>query len=126
MTRFGQYLRRLREAKGLSVRKAAKKARISDSYLGLLERGKRKNVPGGRILAALATVYGVDPEEMLMEAGAFFEDNETAEDVRIDQVFQEVIADPDFTYARSLPDELSTEAKLFIIELYEKLKGKGC
>ena len=119
--RFGHYLRRLRQQRGMSIRKAAKAAQISNAYLSLLETGKRNTIPGVRILSSLARVYQVELEEMLMEAGAFFEDDNLSEDERIDRAFQQVLTHPDFRNYASQPGEVPTETKLLVIKLYEKL-----
>jgi transcriptional regulator with XRE-family HTH domain len=125
VTKFGKYLERLRREHGLSIRDAARNAKISDSYLGLLERGKRTNIPGSRVLVALARIYSVDAGEMLMEAGAFFEADNLSEDEMIDQAFRQVLTHPDFRHYAKQSGEVPTETKLLVIDLYEKLTGES-
>lgn len=65
---FGSYLKRLREKAELTIRQVEIKANISNSYLSLLENGKR-GIPKPSILKKLAPVYKVAYEELLKAAG---------------------------------------------------------
>ena len=55
---FGDYLRTLRLEKRYSLREVEDLSGVSNSYLGLIERGQRP-VPGAEILKKLAPVYDV-------------------------------------------------------------------
>ena len=70
-TSFGEQLRALRLAKGLSLRDVETQSgkSISNPYLSQLENGKIKK-PSPHILHKLADLYGV-PYEMLMEAAGY-------------------------------------------------------
>ena len=63
--RLGQYLRAMREAKGLSLRQVEGKSGISNAFVSQMESGKVKQ-PSPVILYKLADLYGV-PYESLME-----------------------------------------------------------
>jgi transcriptional regulator with XRE-family HTH domain len=65
---FGIYLKGLREKRGLTIRQVEIQAGISNSYLSLLENGKR-GIPKPSILKKLAPVYKAPYEELLKEAG---------------------------------------------------------
>jgi transcriptional regulator with XRE-family HTH domain len=58
-------LRALREAKGLTQVDLAKKARVTQSYVAMLEGGEKKN-PSLAILTRLAKALGV-PVTTLLE-----------------------------------------------------------
>jgi len=64
---IGQFLRELRKAKGLSLRQVEKNTGVSNSYLSLVETGKRPASP--EILRKLADLYDVSIREMLIRAG---------------------------------------------------------
>jgi transcriptional regulator with XRE-family HTH domain len=63
--RLGTKLRELREAKGLSVRKAAAPLGVGFGTLASIESGR--SFPGDELFAALATLYGVSLIELLAE-----------------------------------------------------------
>jgi transcriptional regulator with XRE-family HTH domain len=56
-------LRAIRQARGLSLTEAARRARLEGSYLWRIEHGERR--PSLRTLAKLAEVYG---DERLLKA----------------------------------------------------------
>src|SRR5947207_2690385 len=66
---LGRYLKRLREASGLSLREAEGEIGISNAFLSQLESGKVKQ-PSPVMLYKLAKLYGV-PYETLMELAAY-------------------------------------------------------
>ena len=63
-----QNLRAVRAQKKLSQQLVAKKARVSVSYVSMLERGER--TPPLETLEALAKAFGVPPLDLLREASA--------------------------------------------------------
>jgi transcriptional regulator with XRE-family HTH domain len=61
-------LRELRERAGVPRRKVAALADLSESYIASVEKGQRPNITIGnlqRIVRALATVTGVQEDEIL-------------------------------------------------------------
>lgn len=76
---LGIYLKKLREEKELSTREVYNLAKVSNSYLSLVENGHRR--PSAVVLKKLAPVYGVDYLELYVKAGyadlAEYEKNET-------------------------------------------------
>ena len=62
--RIGQMLRKLREARGLSQRELAAKAKVTGAYVAQLETGAKKN-PSLAILQRLARALGVTVTELL-------------------------------------------------------------
>ena len=61
---FGQYLRQLRKAKGISQRELAEKSGVDFTYLSKLETGVRPP-PSAKTIVALARVLDADIDELL-------------------------------------------------------------
>ncbi len=126
---LGKHLRRLRESRKLSLRQAAKQAKISSAYLSQVEAGKRgqrkKNEeyfgPHPQILKKLAELYHISPSDLFARAG-YLGDNAQTEGVgeqrEIDRIFDFVLLDPFFR------KELPVADKRAIIEQYEALTKK--
>ena len=64
---LGNYIRAQRRLAQLSLRELATRTRISDPYLGQLERGR--HLPSVKILCSLALALNVSPEAVLAQAG---------------------------------------------------------
>jgi transcriptional regulator with XRE-family HTH domain len=64
MPKLGTVIRRLRDARGLTQMRLAKKARVSHGYVGALEAGIRHN-PSLPTLRRLARALGVPVGELL-------------------------------------------------------------
>jgi len=122
---FGSYLRGLRRSRGLSLKKVERDAGVSNAYLSQIERGLRKP-PHPEILKRLAKVYDVPPNDLLIAAG-YVEDLAVKGITRekIEQAFEHVIHHPKFRYGTRLKgSSLSLDAKRFIVEMYEKMRGE--
>lgn len=65
---FGEYLRELRNQRKLTTYQVELYAGVSNSYLSLIENGKR-GIPSARVLKKLAPVYKVSYEELMAKAG---------------------------------------------------------
>jgi transcriptional regulator with XRE-family HTH domain len=65
--KFGAFIRREREAKGLSLRDMAKKIKVSPTFLSKVETEDWK--PGEEKLRKIAEVIGCDPDDLLARAG---------------------------------------------------------
>lgn len=68
---LGEYLRGLREAKGLSVRQLADQLGLESSYVSKIEHGDR--VPSKPVLETLAGVLDVSPDVLEALAGRMSE-----------------------------------------------------
>ena len=55
---FGEYLKKLREDRGLTLRDVEREAKISNAYLSQIERGER-GIPNFKVLSRLSKAYGV-------------------------------------------------------------------
>ncbi len=64
---MGEYLKNLRENKGLSTREVYELSKVSNSYLSLVENGHRR--ASAVVLKKLAPVYGVDYLDLYVKAG---------------------------------------------------------
>jgi len=121
---FGEYLRTLRVEKRLSLREAAQVAGVSNSYIGLIERGERP-IPGAEILKKLAPVYDVPVRDLLGAAG-YLKDEDTTltEEDEVDMAFRYVMHDPRYKSGTRIKGGLTVDVKRFIVEMYEKATGK--
>ena len=121
---FGEYLRTLRLEKRYSLREVEELSGVSNSYLGLIERGQRP-IPGADILKKLAPVFDVPVRDLLAAAGYLNEeDTSLSEDDEIDMAFRFVMNDPRYKSGTRIKGGLNTEVKRFIVEMYEKATGK--
>lgn len=64
---FGQWLRRCREARGLSQTDLAERSGCSTSFVSRVEKGSK--TPGADSLKGLAGALGQDPTKMMLRAG---------------------------------------------------------
>ena len=122
---FGSYLRGLRKGRGRSLQQVEREAGVSNAYLSLIERGLRKP-PHPDILKRLAKAYEVPVNDLLIAAG-YVEDlaQKGVTKEKIEQAFEHVIRHPQFRYGTRLKGRaLGLDAKRFIIEMYEKMKGE--
>jgi len=121
---LGDYLRDLRNKKRLSLREVGEAVGVSGSYLSQIETGERK--PSAEILRKLAPAYGVPVRDILEVAGFLDEPEARAGDEEhLEWAFQCVLSDPEYRFGNRLRgQELTPEAKRFIIEVYEKATGR--
>jgi HTH-type transcriptional regulator, competence development regulator len=125
MENFGSCIRKLRKAKGLTLKQVETDAKVSNAYLSQIERGLRKP-PHPDILKRLAKVYGVTHRELLIAAGYLEEESaEQAKRDKVESAFEHVRTDPKFRQGTRLKGaHLSVDAKRFIVEMYEKMTGR--
>lgn len=65
---FGKYIKKLRDERNLSLRQVDLYSGVSNSYLSMLENGKRK-IPSPDVLKKLAEAYKVDYNQLMEKAG---------------------------------------------------------
>jgi HTH-type transcriptional regulator, competence development regulator len=65
--KFGAFIRREREARGLSLRDMAKKIKVSPTFLSKVETEDWK--PGEEKLRKIAEVIGCNPDDLMARAG---------------------------------------------------------
>jgi transcriptional regulator with XRE-family HTH domain len=73
---FGEFLRKLREDRDMTLRDVEDKIHISNAYLSQVESGQR-NIPTMRILSKLAEVYGCNVEALTNAAEAELRNKKT-------------------------------------------------
>lgn len=66
---LGQRIRRLREAKNLGLREAAKKLGISPAYLSRIETNEEKTPPGEEVLQRVADLLDQNLDGLMSLAG---------------------------------------------------------
>jgi len=122
MENFGNYMRRLRKTKGLTLKQVEGQAKVSNAYISQIERGLRRP-PHPDILRRLAKTYDVPQRELLVAAGYLEEDSaEAAKRRTLEKAFEHVQSDPTFKHGTRLKGtHVSLETKRFIVEMYEKL-----
>jgi len=121
---LGDYLRDLRNKRRLSLREVCEEVGVSVSYLSQIETGERK--PSAEILRKLAPAYGV-PVRDILEVAGFLDEPEAkaSNEEHLEWAFRCVLSDPDYRFGNRLRgQELTPEAKRFIIEVYEKATGR--
>lgn len=67
--KFGDYLRKLREDRELTLRDVEREAKVSNAYLSQVERGER-GIPNFKVLSKLAKTYGVPVASLMQVAEA--------------------------------------------------------
>ena len=80
------------------------------------------------MLKRLASLYGVDVQDLLKRAG-YLDDPEDVtprddEPQEVERAYQYLLADPKFRVGTRPSGPLSLEAKRFIVEMYERFTGK--
>jgi transcriptional regulator with XRE-family HTH domain len=121
---FGEYLRILRLEKRYSLREVEELCGVSNSYLGLIERGQRP-APGAEILKKLAPIYDVPARDLLAAAGYLKEEDiSLSEEDEVEMAFRYVMNDPRYKSGTRIKGGITTEVKRFIVEMYEKATGK--
>ena len=71
--RFGQYIRELRTAKGITLREFARQLEVSPTYVSQIEQDKF-SPPAEERIVRMAQILGVDVDELLALAGRVAED----------------------------------------------------
>ena len=122
---FGEYMKKLRKAKGLTLKQVEEAASVSNAYISQFERGLR-NPPHPDILKRIAKCYDVPQEEILTRAGYLDLPKESDLSRReLDRAFQYAISDPKYHHGTRLRDaSLTIDGKRFIVEMYQKATGK--
>jgi len=110
---FGEFLRKLRESRGMSLRGVEAIAKISNAYLSQVERGER-GIPNIKVLRRLADAYGVTVEVLIQAA--------EAGEQRLDKMPESTTADARFV-SRGY-EGLSPESKKALTEFLQHLVEK--
>jgi len=106
---INQRIYSVRKNLGLSQKKFAENANLSQAHLGLVETGKRK--VNNRIVKLLCTSYGINENWLLSGSGSMFDDENNAHLNRIFENFKKL-------------DPLLQEYVLKQIDLYLEMQEK--
>jgi transcriptional regulator with XRE-family HTH domain len=126
-SKFGEWLRELRNRKKETLEEVAKAAGVSYSYIQLMETGQR-NPARTEVLVSMARHFEVPALEMLRRAGHLRDWIE--EDARLADVERsysvllcedEELPEEIRYLARLLREELSSRQKLLIVRLYGQM-----
>ena len=122
---FGEFLKGLRTKKQVTLKQVEEATGLSNAYISQLETGSRRRLPTPDKLKALADYFNVAVKEFLEKAGYTEPDNQTeTREQKIEKAFIHVINDPDFAFGTRLTGTYDLDAKLFIIEMYERATGR--
>jgi len=122
MKTLGEFLREARIRMGMSLREVENKSGVSNAYISLIESGKRKD-PHPKILKSLAAVYGLDIAELMKIAGYLKIDSSAEKErAQIEELFQEAISDPAFSFGRRSTANIDFKTKELIANMYKELK----
>jgi len=122
---LGEYLKELREKKGVSLRDVESATNIPNVYLSQIETGERKKLPPPERLKKLASYYNVSVQQFLEKAGYIEPDGiENTPEQKIEKAFLYVVNDPAFNFGTRMNKKYDLDAKRFIVEMYEKLSKK--
>ena len=100
---FGEYLRRLRKNKKLTIRQLDTYSGVSNSYISQMERGER-GIPSPEILKKLSKPLGVDYEELMRVAGYIDENKEESEYALSEDEFSSIVREIEEEYKVNLHD----------------------
>ncbi|MFX3616269.1 MAG: helix-turn-helix domain-containing protein [Sporolactobacillus sp.] len=121
LSSFGEYLRHIRESKGLTLNQTAMYSGISAAQLSRIENGKR-GVPKPPTIKALSEALKVKYEDLMQAAG--YIDEEINNDDSIDEEIRNLMDDPDFMIAYKEMPGSPEEAKQDLIEYMKFLKDQ--
>jgi transcriptional regulator with XRE-family HTH domain len=120
---FGAFLKRLRDDAGKSLREAATEIGISDSYLYQMERGER-GAPKLEVMRNMASAYGVSLDSIMAKAKLTEPEEIDLYHDQLERAFEYVRKDKRFKFGTHMnSQELTPEAKRFIVEMYQKFTG---
>ena len=106
---FGEFVRAQRQLAHVSLRNLAKMSGVSDSYLSQIERGNYR--PSPQVVKALATAFGLKPEQLYTMLG-FIDETESSAAPSVEQAIQ---MDP----------RLQPSQKEALVRVYRSFVGEG-
>ena len=106
---FGEFVRAQRQLAQVSLRNLAKMSGVSDSYLSQIERGNYR--PSPHVVKALATAFGLKPEQLYTMLGFMDESDATAP--------------PSVEQAIQMDPRLQPAQKEALVRVYRSFLGEG-
>ena len=121
---IGQFLKKIRDDLGYSLREAAKRSGLSHSYIDAIEKGKHPKTkapvkPSPDTLKALAKAYDYPYEELLKVAGIIEENEKTGHET---MTGEETLSERDRELVQEILN-LPERDKEFIIEFLKRIKN---
>ena len=127
-TEFGRYLRELRERSRYSLRNVESYTGISNSYISMLENGKR-SYPSHSMLQRLAKLYRVPMEELLSKIDGLDQILLSGKQPtliagsRVDELFEAIKRDSRFSIPPDWEeDKIPFFMKKFVCQMYRELE----
>lgn len=121
---LGLYLKSIRQARDISLRKVDKKTGISYTHLNMIENGKRNVTPA--LLRNLANVYNVDYLDLYEKAGYIdLIEDETKNRCKTDAFGNSVISIPILGTVKAGYNYLAQENWIGTIDVETSLVGNG-
>ena len=121
---LGKYLENSRKQKGLSTYDVNNLTQISQSYISLIEKGKRK--PSAVILKTLAPVYGLDYIDLYEKAGYIdLIENEKKSKIKTDILGNAVTTIPIVGSVKAGYNYLAEENWIGTVDVETSLVGDG-
>lgn len=123
---FGEYLRRLRKNRKLTIRQLDTYSGVSNSYISQMERGER-GVPSPEILQKLAKPLGIKYEELMKKAGYIEETKNNKESAYAlpESEIERVIKETEEHYKVNLHDDpVVLAAMRQLIQMLAEAKAK--
>lgn len=84
MSKIGEYIREVREEKGMSVSELSRESEVSQPYLSQIEYGSRN--PSPDILRKLSKCLGVSYISLMFKAGYLTDDDRDGEIERLTEI----------------------------------------
>lgn len=116
---LGNFLRELREKKGVSLKEAEQAMGVSNAYISQLETGTRKKLPDPDRLRVIANYYNVSVTELLAKAG-YYESKEVEEtyEQKVEKSFAHLINNPDISTGITIKSkDLPLDVKRFVLNM---------
>lgn len=106
---FGEYLKRVRKSKKMTIRQLELYSKVSNAYISQLERGDR-GIPSPDIIRKLSSPLGLDYNEMMIKAG-YVEENKKESDYTLpEEVILKVLREAEEEFKVSLRDDPLVES----------------
>lgn len=106
---FGEYLKRVRKSKKMTIRQLELYSKVSNAYISQLERGDR-GIPSPDIIRKLSSPLGLDYNEMMIQAGYVEENKKESEYTLPEEVILKVLREAEEEFKVSLSDDPLVES----------------
>lgn len=131
MSQINDFLKELRERRGLTLRLASEKSGLSHSYISSLENGKHPQTkapinPSPESLKKLSEAYNHPYEELMRIAGYIDEGKKESDQSPSESLYDFVIRETEKKYGVNLHDDpFVLETMKQIIDNYARSKAKN-